>query len=132
MHATSGSVGTLASIIVDWLRANQEHLSKSEFSQVATRVRESATADGLFRTKRAPIDYAASYPDPQCRIGETVEIKAVGGVFNGDRVVGTYACWNPLSGRTAIESDSQQVSGFFVRKVTTSADLEADADADAA
>ena len=126
MHATSGSVPMLCNIIVRWLEGHKEHLSKSEFSQVATMVRDKAMSSNLFRTKRAAIDYSASYPDPQCRIGESIVIRAASGVFNGQEVSGKYAFWNPLNGRTAVESAGVQVTGFYVRKGKPDAPAKAD------
>ena len=124
-HATSGSVQMLCSIIVKWLETHNGHLSKSEFSQVATLVRDKGSSENLFRTKRAAIDYSASYPDPQCKIGEPVILRAAGGPFNGSEVSGSYACWNPLNGRTTAEVDGRPVSGFFVRKGKPASDAKA-------
>lgn len=126
MHATSGSVQLLCNVIVKWLQDHREHLSKSEFSQVATMVRDTGMAESLFRTKRAAIDYSASYPDPQCRIGQEVTVRAAGGIFNGQEVAGKYACWNPLNGRTTIDAGGKQVSGFFLRKSKPEAPGKAD------
>lgn len=130
MHATSGSVQMLANVIVEWLKRHKEHLSKSEFSQVATMVREQATSAALFRTKRAAIDYSSSYPDPQCRIGEPIVVRAAGGTFNGQEVAGKYAFWNPMNGRTAVNAGGTQVSGYFVRKGKLDAPDKADSKAD--
>jgi len=106
----------LANVIVEWLKQHKEHLSKSEFSQVATMVRDVGTSAALFRTKRAAVDYSASYPDPQCRIGEPILIRAASGTFNGQEVAGKYSFWNPMTGRTAVNAGGTQVTGYFLRK----------------
>lgn len=118
-HATSGSVTMLASIIVKWLQGHRQHLSASEFSQVATVVRESGRKEDLFRTKRAAIDFKASYPDPQCRISELVRIKVAGGALNGTEQTGKYCVWNPANGRTTIElPGGTYATGFFLARVS--------------
>lgn len=130
MHATSGSVQMLANVVLEWLKRHKEHLSKSEFSQVATMVRDKATSDALFRTKRAAIDYSASYPDPQCRIDEPIVIRAAGGTFSGQEVAGKYAYWNPMTGRTAVNAGGVQVTGYFLRKGKSDAPGKSDSKPD--
>lgn len=128
-HATSGSVGMLYNVIAKWLQEHKEHLSKSEFGQVATQVREMCGQENLFRSKRAAIDYGTSYPDPQCRIGEKIRIRVAGGTFNGTEQDGPYQYWNPGNGRTAILVGTQQCTGYFVCKVKDSAAVSKDSKA---